>query len=99
MAGIRYEFEATLFRWTARREVWVFARVPAEVSDEIHDMPLPRGGFQSVKVTATLGASRWSTSIFPEPDGTYVLAVSRAIRDREGVALGDAVRVGIEPLV
>jgi len=99
MAGIRYEFECTLFRWAARRELWVFARVPAEISEEIHDMPLPRGGFDSVKITASLGSSRWQTSIFPESDGTYVLAVKAEIRRREGVELGDTVRVGVEPVV
>ena len=99
MAGIRYEFEATLFRWAARRELWVFARVPTEISEEIHDMPHPPAGFGSVKVDASLGSSRWSTSIFPESDGTYVLAISRPIRRREGVDLGDTVHIGIETLV
>lgn len=96
MAGIRYEFSSTLFPWEARRELWVFARVPLEISEEIHDAPHPPAGFNSVKVTATLGSSRWSTSIFPESDGTYVLAVKKAIRTREGVDLGDTVRIGIE---
>ncbi|QAY60875.1 DUF1905 domain-containing protein [Microbacterium protaetiae] len=99
MAGIRYEFECTLFRWAARRELWVFARVPPEISEEIHDMPLPRGGFDSVKITASLGSSRWQTSIFPESDGTYVLAIKQAIRRREGVDLGETVRMAIEPVV
>jgi hypothetical protein len=99
MAGIRYEFECTLFRWAARRELWVFARVPLEVSEEIHDMPLPRGGFDSVKITASLGSSRWQTSIFPESDGTYVLAIKQAIRRREGVELGDTVRLAVEPVI
>ncbi len=96
MAGIRYEFESTLFRWAARRELWVFARVPLEVSEEIRDAPHPPAGFDSVKVTATLGSSRWPTSIFPEADGCYVVAIKRAIREREGVDLGDTVRMAIE---
>jgi len=99
MAGIRYEFETTLFRWEARRELWVFARVPAEISEEIHDMPLPRGGFDSVKIVATLGSSRWSTSLFPESDGTYVFAIKQAIRRGEDVELGDTIRLAIEPVV
>lgn len=99
MDGIRYEFETSLFRWAARRELWVFARLPDEIADEIRDMPLRRGGFDSVKIIATLGSSRWSTSIFPEPDGGYVLAVKKVIRVREGVDLGDRVRIAIEPVV
>ena len=99
MAGIRYEFESTLVPWEARRELWVFAHVPADISAELDDAPLPRGGFNSIKVTATLGSSRWSTSIFPESDGTgrrYALAIKKAIRIREGVDVGDHVRVAIE---
>ncbi|MEQ6898739.1 DUF1905 domain-containing protein [Microbacterium sp. KR10-403] len=99
MPGIRYEFETTLFRWAARRELWVFARVPAGISDEIHDMPLPRGGFDSVKITASLGSSRWQTSLFPESDGTYVFAIKQEIRRRESVEVGDTVRVAVEPVI
>ena len=99
MAGIRYEFESTLFPWEARRELWVFARLPLEGSEEIHDAPHPPAGFNSVKVEATLGSSRWSTSIFPEGDGSYVLAIKKAIRTREGVDIGDTVRMAVETQV
>ncbi|MGA0568488.1 DUF1905 domain-containing protein [Rathayibacter sp. KR2-224] len=99
MAGIRYEFETTLFPWDARRELWVFARLPLDISEEIHDAPHPPAGFNSVKVEATLGSSRWSTSIFPESDGTFVLAIKKAIRMREGVDVGDTVRMAVETMV
>jgi hypothetical protein len=99
MAGIGYEFESTLFPWAARRELWVFARLPLEVSEEIHDAPHPPAGFNSVKVEATLGSSRWNTSIFPESDGTYVLAIKKAIRTREGVGVGDTVRMAVETVL
>ena len=98
MSGIRYEFESVLFPWEARRELWVFARLPLEVSEEIHDAPHPPAGFNSVKVVATLGSSRWQTSVFPESDGTYVLAIKKSIRQREGVDLGDTVRMAVETL-
>jgi hypothetical protein len=96
MAGMRYEFESTLVPWEARRELWVFAHVPLKIAGDLDDAPLPRGGFNSIKVIATLGSSRWSTSIFPESNGTYALAIKKAIRTREGVGLGDTVRIGIE---
>lgn len=99
MAGIRYEFESVLFPWEARRELWVFAQLPADVSAEIQDAPHPPAGFNSVKVTASLGSSRWSTSIFPQSDGCYVLAVKKSVRDREGVGLGDTVRIGVETML
>ena len=56
-------------------------------------------GFGSVKVTATIGESRWSTSVFPSKghDG-YLLPVKAAIRRAEDLAEGDEVAVALELL-
>ncbi|ERK70541.1 MULTISPECIES: DUF1905 domain-containing protein [Leifsonia] len=100
MAGVRYEFEAELFRWEARRDLWVFARLPDDVSEEIRLEPHPPAGFGSVKVMMTLGSSRWSTSIFPESaEGAYIVSIKGDIRKAEGVGLGDRVRLGVETLL
>ncbi|AGW42069.1 hypothetical protein O159_20870 [Leifsonia xyli subsp. cynodontis DSM 46306] len=97
MAGVRYEFQAELFRWAARRDLWVFARLPEEVSEEIRLQPHPPAGFGSVRVEVTLGGSRWSTSVFPESaEGAYVVAIKGTVRRREGVGVGDTVRLGVE---
>lgn len=99
MTGARYEFAAELWRWAARTEEWVFLRLPDDMSAEIADVPRPRAGFGAVKVAATIGGSRWRTSIFPErTDGPYVLPVRKAVRAAEGIDVGDIVRVGIETL-
>jgi hypothetical protein len=98
-AGTRFEFEAELWRWQARTDSWVFVALPEDVSDEIADLPLPPAGFGSVKVEVTLGASRWSTSVFPDASRkTYVLPVKAAVRRAEKVDVGDVVRVGVETL-
>jgi hypothetical protein len=100
MAGVRYEFETELFRWEARRDLWVFARLPEDVSEEIRLQPHPPAGFGSVKVLVTLGGSRWSTSVFPESaDGAYIVAIKGSVRRAEGVDLGDRVRLGVETLL
>ncbi|MHA7134115.1 DUF1905 domain-containing protein [Oerskovia turbata] len=100
MAGTRYEFEAELWRWAARTDSWVFISLPLDVSDEIADSPLPPAGFGSVKVEVTLGGSRWSTSIFPDSGRkTFVLPVKAAVRRREGVEIGDVVRIAVETLI
>lgn len=100
MAGVRYEFETELFRWEARRDLWVFARLPEDVSEEIRLQPHPPAGFGSVKVMVTLGGSRWSTSVFPESaDGAYVVAIKGDVRRREGVGLGDRVTLGVETML
>jgi uncharacterized protein DUF1905 len=57
-----------------------------------------RRGFGSVKVAATVGASRWSTSVFPRKEGGWFLPVKKAICRAEGIAAGDEVLVGLELL-
>lgn len=50
-------------------------------------------GFGSVKVEARIGASRWSTSVFPHRDGDWILPVKRAIRQTEDLAEGDLAEI------
>ncbi|TNM61114.1 DUF1905 domain-containing protein [Streptomyces sp. NP160] len=105
-AQTRYEFTAELWRWQARTDEWVFATLPQDASDEIAAVPRPRAGFGAVRVTVTVGGSRWTTSIFPEPSGApdvegerrvrYVLPLKKAVRAREGLELGDEARVAVE---
>ncbi|WP_410564818.1 DUF1905 domain-containing protein [Amycolatopsis sp. cmx-4-61] len=92
-------FDAELWEWAARRtESWTFVSLPAEASDDIRARHAgPRRGFGSVRVRATLGATRWQTSIFPDGKrGTYVLPVKRAVREAEGLDVGDVCTVTVE---
>ena len=52
-----------------------------------------RRGFGSVKVEAEVGASRWSTSVFPQKPGGWFLPVKKAICRAEGIEAGDDVAV------
>ena len=97
---MRYRFESELRRWEARvRDEWYFVELPPEQSAEIHEWAdaLPRAGFGAVKVVARIGATSWSTSIFPSASsGTYSLVVGARIRRAEGVELGDVVIAEVE---
>jgi hypothetical protein len=57
-----------------------------------------RRGFGSVRVQVTVGASRWSTSVFPQKSGGWFLPVKKAICRAEGLASGDQVAVRLELL-
>ena len=57
-----------------------------------------RRGFGSVKVNASIGDSRWSTSVFPPREGGWFLPVKKAICRAEGLAAGDPVAVRLELL-
>ncbi|WP_244961716.1 DUF1905 domain-containing protein [Clavibacter zhangzhiyongii] len=57
-----------------------------------------RRGFGSVPVRVRVGTTTWRTSVFPQGDGTWILPVKRAVRDAQGLAVGDDVHVDLEPL-
>src|SRR5690606_28784197 len=60
-------FDAELWVWDARRaDTWTFVSLPVEISEEIRDLvgTSPRG-FGAVRVRATVGATTWTTSVFP----------------------------------
>ncbi|MEQ6901339.1 DUF1905 domain-containing protein [Nocardioides sp. YIM 152588] len=97
-----YEFEADLWRWQARDEPggWWFVALPFEVADAIDEASAGRaGGFGSVRVEVTVGASTWRTSVFPSQERrTFVLPVKKAVRVREGLVEGGPVGVALRPL-
>jgi len=69
---------------------WHFVSLPEDVADEIEATFGHRAaGFGSLRVEVTVGATRWSTSIFPDRRrGTYVLPVKKAVREAEQLAAG-----------
>ncbi len=88
-------FDAELWIWDARKDGgWTFLTLPDDVSDDIRDHHPRDGGFGSVPVTVTIGATTWRTSVFPQSGGgPFVLPVKKAVRRAEGVEAGDRVRV------
>ncbi|MEW1959666.1 DUF1905 domain-containing protein [Kineococcus sp. NPDC059986] len=70
-----------------------FVTVPPEQSDDIAAVAGDVSyGWGCIPVTARTGATDWTTSLFPR-DGGYVLPVKKAVRDAEGLELGDVVAV------
>ena len=95
-----WTFTAPLWRWAAKQESadpgsWSFVTLPDEVAEEIRNSLVePPRGFGSVRVTVEVGASRWSTSLFPDKDsGSFVLPVKRAVRKAAAIEEGDPVMV------
>ena len=80
-----------------------FLRLPPEAAEAIagHEFERrlelgKRRGFGSVKVTVTLGQSRWQTSLFPNKDGSWFLPIKKPVRVAEGLVDGDDVAVELE---
>lgn len=49
-------------------------------------------GWGMIPVTAQIGATEWTTSLFPK-DGRYIVPVKASVRNAEGLELGDTVTV------
>jgi hypothetical protein len=94
-------FDAELWIWDARRDdSWTFVSLPADASEEIRELADgPPRGFGSLRVRVTIGATTWTTSIFPDKArGSYALPIKRAVRRAEGIDAGDTATVTVELL-
>ncbi len=93
-----FDFTAEVWLWDAR-DAWHFITVPAEESEIIRAITPVVRGFGSVRVSVTIGGTRWKTSVFPQSsDGTYVLPLKKQVRAAEGITVGDEVAVQLEVL-
>jgi Domain of unknown function (DUF1905) len=100
-----YTLTTPLWLWTSASAPasWHFLTIAGPTADEIHATALmrrmeggPKRGWGSLKVRATVGATSWDTSIFPEKDATgWLLPVKAAVRKAEGLVTGDEVTVTI----
>ncbi len=84
-----------------RGEVWFwrgpspyhFVTVPEEESAELQaTSALVTYGWGMIPVAAVIGATRWTTSLFPK-DGGYVVPLKDLVRHAEGIDVGDTVAV------
>ena len=80
-----------------------FLRLTSEAAEAIAGHELERRlelgkrrGFGSVRVTVSLGDSRWQTSLFPNKDGSWFLPIKKPVRVAEGLVDGDAVEVELK---
>ena len=95
---IQFEFDGTLWLYTAAKASWHFVTVPKEISDQIRFfVGRAAPGFGSVRVSVTVGTTTWKTSIFPDKaSGCYFLPVKADVRKSENLHLGDGARYVIQ---
>ena len=96
----RIDVTAAIWVWRpdASGGGWHFVTVDGQAAAEIRYAALGRmGGFGSVRVTVTIGNTRWQTSLFPHKEsGGFILPIKADIRRRESLAAGDTVTVSLE---
>lgn len=89
------EFTATVWRYDGAA-AWYFLTLPPDLADEIRSR-VEHVAFGSVRVRARIGATSWSTSVFPDKgSGSYVLPVKAAVRRAEGLDDGSTAAVHLE---
>ena len=99
--GANVRFTATLLAWRTEdygdiRYVSIAGAAAEAVAAHEFERRLEFGrrrGFGSVKVDAGIGASCWSTSVFPQREGGWFLPVRKAICRAEALETDDEVEV------
>lgn len=85
----------TVFYWRGPSPFY-YLRVPDDVATYIHDVASQvTYGWGVIPVTATIGGTSFTTSLFPK-DGGYLVPIKVAVRGAEGIELDDEITVGLE---
>ena len=86
------QFSGELWFWKGPSP-FHFLTVPDEDCAELEAMsPVVSYGWGMIPVTARIGRTKWTTSLWPK-DGRYIVPVKTAVRRAEQLALGDRVTV------
>lgn len=74
---------------------WHFVTLPFDLTDEIDDLTSgSTGGFGSVRVEVSVGATTWRTSVFPDrAASSFILPLKAAVRTAERIGAGDRITV------
>ncbi|MBI4885367.1 MAG: DUF1905 domain-containing protein [Actinobacteria bacterium] len=97
MAAHTFEFTAPLWLYGGKA-TWHFLTLPFDVTDEIDELTSEATrGFGSVRVQVTIGATTWTTSIFPDAKReSFILPVKAAVRKAESLAVDSDCRVRLQ---
>ena len=96
--GESCSFTAALWPWKPEGG-WFFVTLPPDAAEAVRERPRPPRGFGSVRVRAAIGATTWTTSVFPDSgSSSYVLPVKKGVRRAEGLEDGDEVQVELDLL-
>ena len=90
--GIDLECTGELWHWRGPSPYY-FVTVPEPASRHLHELStVVTYGWGMIPVTARIGGTEWTTSLFPK-DGTYLVPVKVAVRRAEMLDEGDTVTV------
>ena len=89
---MRLGFSGEVWFWKGPAP-WHFITVPEDECAELEaTSQLVSYGWGMIPVTAQIGGTEWTTSLFPK-DGRYLVPVKTWVRNAEGLEVGDPVTV------
>ena len=84
------EFSGEVWSWRGPAP-YHFVTVPEDESAELRTASgLVTYGWGMIPVEATIGSTRWTTSLFPK-DGAYIVPLKDLVRNAERIEVGDTV--------
>ena len=98
MLDLDFTFKNDVWVYAAAKASWHMTTVPKEMSSDIKAFTKHLSkGFCSVKVTAAIGETAWTTSLFPDSKtGCYFLPLKASVRQAEDISKGDDVSVHLK---
>lgn len=89
------EFSGDIWEWRGPAPYY-FVSVPEAECEMIRDISsIVTYGWGMIPVQVTIGQTEWTTSLWPKA-GRYVVPLKDKVRQAEGLAEGDTVRVRLE---
>lgn len=86
------EFAGPIWFWRGPAP-WYFVTVPAQQAEELNAIAgAVTYGWGMIPVTGQIGATRWTTSLFPK-DGRYIVPIKSSVRRAENLDEGDTVTI------
>lgn len=95
-----YSFIGEVWLYPSEVASWHFVTINKKLSSDIKKKYRKKSrGFGSLPVKATIGKTKWQTSIFPNrKDGTYILPLKAVVREKEDIRLGEKISIKINVL-
>lgn len=98
----KYLCRGTIWLWNFEKGSWHFFTLDKETSDAIYFATSlnrlgHKRGFGAVKVRVIIGATIFTTSIFPgSADKSYILPLKASVRKAENLCAGNEIEVELE---
>lgn len=87
---MQFEFTNPVFEWRGPAP-YFYVALSHEVSQELTDLaPVLTFGWGMIPGAVTVGETDFTTALFRK-DGLYLIPLRKAIREAEGIELGDTV--------